>query len=970
MQASFWKTVAVVGVIGIGSLALLEAQQRLSAHRATIAENSATDSADIVPTTGGRTVDATLSDAEFDQLMNGEPLGNDLQFDLKEPPVASTKTAAAGFDVNAEQAMEIFHSEPLPPQDFTPPPNTGVQLAALSSDGNPFQEPGVSSAAYQTSAPKTVATVGFEEPAAESLPEPNFQTFEPEPQSKESQPIAVKPTQLSATPRPAANPYAFFPADTTAAEANTSDVATRETQTFDVASPKTTAQFYEDEEKQTITPRTFESEVPVFDAEPAQPATAPPELPDFSTPFPETHDHQPSNDKVPPPRELPTRPIVEPMPMTVPAARPLQPAPLDAATTFESGPLLPFAEDNNTPLEFDRVPEIKQPSGLSIPGFSEEFPSTRQPDNPMIPRSDFSPQPAPDNRRFENYNTPGDAPVPQYNEPGIPLGDGVREFGADNSFKEDPRPTPGEFRDDITQPAIDHRFDDRGLPGTRREEPLNIPGNFDSRPDDLPPMEIRSNGSGPNPSVRQVSGTMRPNLVLEKSAPKNASVGVPLNYQIFVRNEGDATAFDVVVEDEVTAATEVEGAHPQSDYDKVARKLIWTFKEILPGQTETITVQVKPTGEGVLDGTASVKFKSRVKATTVVTAPKLRLQMDGPDKVQLGQEVAYRYILTNEGSGEARDVFIRTLLPASGGLKHTQGRDLEYEIQVMKPGEQREIMLAVVAGEPGDHSAKAEVTASGVVAATAGWRTEVIGAQLEIVRRGPKRRFVNREATYENIISNGTSFEARDAKVVEQIPSGMRFINADSGGVYDEVAHTVTWAINRLGAGQSEQLQLQLMPTQAGNMESVVTILENVGIQSDDYVSTTVVEDLHNVSATISQLDGPVAVGDEFGFTITIDNRGTAEARDVNLRVKVPEEIEVRSAGSKSIQAALDPQVPNTVQYSMILRIEPGQKQTFELKLRGRNQVNNGMVEATVQHEHMNGPLVVSESVTVYDERL
>ena len=182
MQASFWKTVAVVGVIGIGSLALLEAQQRLSAHRATIAENSATDSADIVPTTGDRTVDATLSDAEFDQLMNGEPLGNDLQFDLKEPPVASTKTAAAGFDVNAEQAMEIFHSEPLPPQDFTPPPNTGVQLAALSSDGNPFQEPGVSSAAYQTSAPKTVATVGFEEPAAESLPEPNFQTFEPEPQ--------------------------------------------------------------------------------------------------------------------------------------------------------------------------------------------------------------------------------------------------------------------------------------------------------------------------------------------------------------------------------------------------------------------------------------------------------------------------------------------------------------------------------------------------------------------------------------------------------------------------------------------------------------------------------------------------------------------------------------------------------------------------------------------------------------------
>jgi len=344
--------------------------------------------------------------------------------------------------------------------------------------------------------------------------------------------------------------------------------------------------------------------------------------------------------------------------------------------------------------------------------------------------------------------------------------------------------------------------------------------------------------------------------------------------------------------------------------------------------------------------------------------------MDGPDKVQLGQEVAYRYILINEGSGEARDVFIRTLLPASGGLKHSQGRDLEYEISAMKPGEQREIMLAVVAGEPGDHSAKVEVTASGRVAATAGWRTTVIGAQLQIVRRGPKRRFVNRSATYENIITNETTFEARDAKVVEQIPAGMQYINSDSGGVYDDNQHTVTWMINRLGAGQSEQLQLELMPMQAGNMESVVTILENVGIQSDDYVSTTVVEDLHNVSATISQLDGPLAVGEEFGFTINIDNRGTAEARDVNLRVKVPREIQVMAAGSKTVQAGLDPKEANTVQYNMIVRIEPGQQQAFELKLKGKQPVSNGMVEATVQYEHMNAPLVVSESVTVYDERL
>lgn len=597
--------------------------------------------------------------------------------------------------------------------------------------------------------------------------------------------------------------------------------------------------------------------------------------------------------------------------------------------------------------------------------------------------------------RFDDPSSPssnsGDSGLNNSRSPGLsqPSSGGTREFGAGGPMfdaDDDIQPVPSQ-RDiprttpDRSQP--DFRFDDLSPgPAPRERQPVPAPRD-NSRLNDrlLQPIPGRDDrdfgnsnplpglpGFDPQRRTQLVAGEMRPNLVLEKQAPENATVGTPLDYRILVKNEGNAIAYDVVVEDEVTSAARVDGAHPQSEFDTASKKLMWTFETVEPGEQKEITVRVTPTGEGVMDGLASVRFKSRVQATTVITAPKLRLQMAGPDEVRMGEQVAYRYIITNEGSGEARDVFIRTVLPATGGLTHPQGRDLEYEIQAMRPGEQREISLAVVAAEPGEHKTEAEVTVGGNPADQAAWRTNVVGAQLQIVRRGPKRRFVGRSATYENIVTNETRFEALDAKVVETVPQGMRFMGATLGGQYDEANRTVTWRINRLGPGRQEQLQLELMPTESGSMESVVRVLENVGVQGEDYVSTTIVEDLHNVSATISQLEGPVALGETFGFTIIIDNRGTAEATDVELRVEVPEEIQVVGAGSREVPANL--LGGNVVQYDVIVRIEPNRKQSFELKLRGEKPIRNGVVKAHLQYKQMNEPLIVSESVTIYREDL
>ena len=982
MQGSFWKTVAVVGVIGIGSLAILEVQNRLPRQNAASVTGQSDTLADQVSEMGDKSVEALLTTSEFDQMMVSADSGAQ-HFDMEEPPqqeppLKPTPTAASD--------QRFFQSEPVDPQQVTPPVNTGVRAEQLVQGENPFaEEVAVKAvAANYQGHPEPVEPVGFapEEsftaadvpaaaqpfrrdnliPTADSdanITRPSF--------GEEAASDAVDPAQppvfnVPSVESPLPNkPGAmkFF---------NGSGVSDNDSGNDGAATaPSAPSPFYESESAPLRpTPEVENSapldSTPMFEenSESAPPLEPPdvnfPSLPDQTPPpvsQPQLQDDgfgQPgslftedSDDLVPSPREPGVTPpafsngfdqngfdqfdaesnppSLQPQPNTEPVR--MQPEPENS---------LPFAEDideGTSPQAFD-VPALEEPGRLSIPDTTPGFPRTpnRENDSDLdlgAPSRFDSPSrfDTPDIRPFPS--SPVTSPQLNLPEPSRPVSGGGREFNGG------PR-----------------EFDSNGAMDFNRD----IDSNLRSTP-----------GIG---DVRQVSGVMRPNLVLQKDAPPNATVGSPLDYTISVSNEGDATAFEVIVEDEMPSGANVDGANPQPELDRTNRRMVWKFAEILPNETQKITVRVTPTGEGTLDGVASVKFKSRVKATTVITAPKLRLEMVGPDEVKLGEEVSYRYVITNDGSGEARDVFVRTVLPASGGLKHPQGRDLEYEIGNMTPGQQRELVLAVVAAEPGEYKTEAEVSATGGAKDQAAYRTNIIGAQLQIVRRGPKRRFVGRSATYENIVSNETNFDAVDARIVETVPQGMRFMGASSGGQYDAASRTVTWRINRLGPGQQEQLQVELMPEDAGARESIVRIFENAGLQSDDYVSTTVVEDLHNVGAKMSRLDQPMAVGETFGFTITIDNRGTADATDVKLIVEVPQEIKVIGAGSKDNQAKL--LAGNVVQYSVIVRISPNEQQSFEVKMEGVEPVRNGVVKAKVSYKQMEEALVVSESVTIYRE--
>jgi uncharacterized repeat protein (TIGR01451 family) len=362
-----------------------------------------------------------------------------------------------------------------------------------------------------------------------------------------------------------------------------------------------------------------------------------------------------------------------------------------------------------------------------------------------------------------------------------------------------------------------------------------------------------------------------------------------------------------------------------------------------------------------------VGYKAQVKSETVITAPQVELEVTGPVDAKVGGEVPLQFIIRNRGSSDASNVILRSVLPPA--LQHPEGADLEYEIATLRAGDQEIVDLAVVAAEPGDRVlVSAEITANGASLAKGRTEIEVVGAQLQLERRGPERRFVGRSALYQNVVTNDSRFEALNATVVEEIPEASRFVSASNGGSYDAQTRRVKWSIPRLPAGKQLALEIELVTDEAGEVESVVEVVEDAGFRTPLTQNTKVtVEDLHNVTADISRQDEPVAVGEQFGFTVTIENRGTAVARNVLMTVQVPLEIRVLAAGTKQVKGNLF--ANNLVKYDTVPEIQPNEKVTFQIKLQGQQPIRNAPVKASLTYDEMTEPLVVSESVTVFDDR-
>ncbi|MCH7988437.1 MAG: DUF11 domain-containing protein, partial [Planctomycetes bacterium] len=481
------------------------------------------------------------------------------------------------------------------------------------------------------------------------------------------------------------------------------------------------------------------------------------------------------------------------------------------------------------------------------------------------------------------------------------------------------------------------------------------PNPFDVTPNAAP---LKSNSAQPsdeavnrdNPPVAQ-----QPQLNIEKVAPQNAVLGEPMIYSIIVQNVGALPVHQVMVVDRIPKRTELMGTIPQAELD--GNRLIWKIGTLQSNEKRKILVRITPREVGKIGSVATVHFFSEITAETNIKKPDLKLSMSGPSQIRLGEPVVFRFKVTNTGTKDAKQVFIRNILP--DGLSHPGGKDLEYSFGTLKAGKSEEIELILTAESPGTTNSRVIVTADGGVKIEKTISLKIVASALIISRTGPKQAKVDHPTTAINLLTNDSNRPLERITVTENIPRGMKFVEATSGGRYDPVTKSVEWFIDRLGPKQSMELKIKLVPTAVGTQVSVVQAVDADGTKIE-VTSETLIHGTVALNVDIISLEQPIVVGQQYTLKAFARNRGSATATNVQAKFTVPDELEVVSAQGPAQYVQRGKQII----FSPVPEVKSGMQAIYHLTFKAK-QSGKARVRVDINADQLIRPLIRDESISI-----
>lgn len=469
--------------------------------------------------------------------------------------------------------------------------------------------------------------------------------------------------------------------------------------------------------------------------------------------------------------------------------------------------------------------------------------------------------------------------------------------------------------------------------------------------------ETDAQGSGV-PGARELEGPQTPQIVVQKIAPPEVQVGKPAVFEIHLKNTGQVPAQNVEVHDEIPKGTRLLDTQPKASRG-VRGELVWSLGTVKPNDEVRLQVHLMPTDEGVLGSKATVVFGAEASARTVSTKPMLVLKTVAPQRVQIGEEVTFQITVSNPGTGVAHQVVLEERVPP--GLQHPAGSDLVYEVGSLKPGESRQLELKLLAVQAGMVANVLTARGDANLKAEDRLELEVLAPQLDITLEGPKRRYLEREATYTVSISNPGTAPARQVELIAQLPPGLKFVSANNAGHYQEATRTVHWTLEELPSKETGSVQLTTVPVEPGQQFLRLRSTAEKGLSVEKEMPV-IVEGIASPSFQVTDTSDPVEVGGETTYQIRVFNQGSKAASNVQLLVLLPSELRVVAAEPTARQSS----DPRRIVFDPLQHLAPKAETIYRIRVQAIKPGNHRM-RAQLSADEME-PVTKEESTRVYSD--
>ena len=506
------------------------------------------------------------------------------------------------------------------------------------------------------------------------------------------------------------------------------------------------------------------------------------------------------------------------------------------------------------------------------------------------------------------------------------------------------------------------------LPLTRTTEPVTLNSAVQSTR--LNVANDRSTKSSPPTSTRNMrpastsdrvtssrqNGT--PSVSVEWVKRSEINVGQECLCDLVVKNTGKISAREVVVEAFFPPSVRLTQATPQPS--QASDHLEWSIAELAAGEERAIHITMIPSQRGDLATTANVRFTGTAASVFKVEEPLLKVVVQAPAEVSVGDPLVQSVTVTNPGTGVAQNVKIQ--VKTTAGLESVRADGVGMEIGSLSPGESRTIRMSFNATAGGDQVLGIIAVADSGLKQAAESHVNVIAAALNVGIEGPALRYVGRDARFTVTVKNEGKAATNNVRVAHRIPNGFKFVKADKGGTFDANTSTVTWFVGHLEADQAAQLKLNLQASELGQFEHRITATSEHGLVAKAGTVTNV-EGSAELVMEIQDLEDPVEVGQETAYEIRISNNGSKTAEKVGLTFELPsglELVKVQSATEHLSKSGL-------ILFNDLAELVPGKTALYRIHVRGKSE-GNQRVRARLTSDSIDQELISEEVTKFYAE--
>lgn len=448
-------------------------------------------------------------------------------------------------------------------------------------------------------------------------------------------------------------------------------------------------------------------------------------------------------------------------------------------------------------------------------------------------------------------------------------------------------------------------------------------------------------------------------IKLEKGMPKEVRLNQGFTYQIVVSNLTDMTLEGVEVSDHLNDNTTYSGSNPKATM--ADGHVNWNLGSLGPKESRTIVVNGKAKKEGSVGSCATVTYNSQLCATAPVVQPMLKLVKTGTSNTIKCDPITYDFVVSNPGSGSISGVKITDNLP-DGVVAADGSKSLNFNVGTLKPGESKKYSAKVNATRTGKFTNTAKATADGGITANSGnVTTTVTQPALAITKKGTERMFAGggRTIEYTITVTNTGDGVARDAKVVDTLPGGTRFVSASEGG--RSSAGRVTWTLGTLAPKASRTMTLRVEPTGIGTYTNNATA--SAFCAADVSAShKTEVRGIPAILLEVVDLEDPIEVGSTVTYQIRVTNQGSAAGRDIAINAVVPSQMEYVSSGGPTNATATGA----NVKFAPLSTLGAGKTATFTITVRAKSAADVRF-KISMTSAQSNVPVEETESTYIYE---